>query len=81
MLRAAMAELPPRCRQLLSMLISDPPPSYAEISVILGIRIGSIGPERGRCLERLRRSGFFAELSDDEIADAQVSVQGSEPRA
>jgi RNA polymerase sigma factor (sigma-70 family) len=81
LLRAALAELPPRCRQLLSMLISDPPPSYAEMSTILGIRIGSIGPERGRCLERLRRSGFFAELSGNDIADAQVSVQGSDPRA
>ena len=31
-LRAAFAELPPRCQQLLSMLISDPPHSYAEIN-------------------------------------------------
>ncbi len=31
-LRAAFAELPPHCRQLLAMLISDPPHSYAEIS-------------------------------------------------
>ena len=30
-LRAAFAELPPRCQQLLSMLMSDPPHSYAEI--------------------------------------------------
>src|ERR1700729_2562412 len=32
-LRAAFAELPSRCRQLLSMLLGDPPRSYAEISV------------------------------------------------
>jgi RNA polymerase sigma factor (sigma-70 family) len=81
LLRAALAELPPRCRQLLSMLISDPPCSYAEISAVLGIRIGTIGPERGRCLERLRRSEFLAELSGDEIADAQVNVPGGEPHA
>ena len=30
-LRAAFAELPPRCQQLLSMLLRDPPCSYAEI--------------------------------------------------
>jgi len=81
LLRAAMAELPPRCRQLLSMLISDPPCSYAEISAAVGLRIGSIGAERGRCLERLRRSAFLAELGGDEIADARISVPGSEPHA
>jgi RNA polymerase sigma factor (sigma-70 family) len=81
LLRAALAELPPRCRQLLTMLISDPPCPYAEISAILGIRIGSIGPERGRCLERLRGSEFLAGLSDDEIAHAQISMPRSEPHA
>ncbi len=55
-LRAALAELPARCQQLLSMLTSDPPRSYAEISAALGIPIGSIGPQRARCLNRLRRS-------------------------
>ena len=81
LLRAALADLPPRCRLLLSMLISDPPRSYAEISAILGIRVGSVGPERGRCLERLRRSGFFVELSGDEIPAVRSGVPGSEPRA
>jgi len=55
-LRAAFDDLPPHCRQLLSMLISDPPHSYAEISGILGMPTGSIGPQRGRCLQRLRCS-------------------------
>jgi RNA polymerase sigma factor (sigma-70 family) len=81
LLRAALAELPPRCRQLLSMLISDPPSSYAEISAVLGIRVGSIGPERGRCLERLRRSELLAGLSDDEFAAARIGGPGSEPHA
>jgi RNA polymerase sigma factor (sigma-70 family) len=35
-LRAALAGLPPRCRQLLSMLASDPPRPYAEIHARLG---------------------------------------------
>jgi RNA polymerase sigma factor (sigma-70 family) len=61
-LRAAFAELPPRCYQLLSMLVSDPPPPYAEISAKLGIPVGSIGPTRARCLGRLRRSPHLAGL-------------------
>ena len=61
-LRAAIAELPPRCRQLLSMLNSDPPRSYGEISAELGIPIGSIGPQRARCLDRLRRHPAIAAL-------------------
>jgi RNA polymerase sigma factor (sigma-70 family) len=55
-LRAAFAELPPMCHELLSMLISDPAPAYAEVSARLGMAVGSIGPTRARCLERLRRS-------------------------
>jgi RNA polymerase sigma factor (sigma-70 family) len=55
-LHAALAELPARCQQLLAMLISDPPHSYAHISAALGIPVGSIGPQRTRCLNHLRRS-------------------------
>jgi RNA polymerase sigma factor (sigma-70 family) len=65
-LRAAFTELPAQCRQLLAMLIGDPPHSYAEISVILGIRPGSIGPQRARCLERLRRSNALRGFLDGE---------------
>ena len=54
--RAAFAELPPKCQQLLYMLISDPPHSFEEISTALAIPVGSIGPQRARCLNRLRQS-------------------------
>ena len=64
-LRAALAELPPRCQRLLAMLTSDPPSSYAEISAALQIPIGSIGPQRARCLDRLRKSSALAGLGDD----------------
>jgi RNA polymerase sigma factor (sigma-70 family) len=57
--RAAFDELPPRCQQLLAMLMADPPYSYAQISAALNIPAGSIGPQRARCLERLHRSGAF----------------------
>jgi RNA polymerase sigma factor (sigma-70 family) len=47
--------LPARCRQLLRILMTSPPPSYAEVAAALDLPIGSIGPTRARCLERLRR--------------------------
>jgi RNA polymerase sigma factor (sigma-70 family) len=51
----ALAELPACDQKLIALLASDPPPTYAEISVRLGIAVGSIGPSRGRCLDKLRR--------------------------
>jgi RNA polymerase sigma factor (sigma-70 family) len=66
-LRAAFAELPPRCRELLSMLIRDPPCRYEDISATLGIPIGTIGPVRGRCLARLRLSPHLRFLWGDGI--------------
>jgi RNA polymerase sigma factor (sigma-70 family) len=52
--RDALSTLPSRSQRLLEMLMADPPVSYTEISDQLGVPIGSIGPTRGRCLERLR---------------------------
>ena len=50
----AFKKLPAGCRTLLRVLLSDPAPSYAEVSENLEMPIGSIGPRRARCLERLR---------------------------
>jgi RNA polymerase sigma factor (sigma-70 family) len=77
-LRTALSELPLPCQQLLAMLLSDPPRSYAEISATLRIPIGSIGPQRARCLERLRRSKVLAKLGAGEM---QVKRPGGESRA
>jgi len=52
--RQALSRLPWHWRRLLELLMMDPPASYAEISSQLGLPVGSIGPTRGRCLERLR---------------------------
>lgn len=52
--RDAMSTLPSRSQRLLELLMADPPVSYLEISDQLGVPVGSIGPTRGRCLERLR---------------------------
>jgi len=61
-LRQAFSCLPPRCQQLLAMLIEDPPLPYTEISARLGIPAGSIGPTRARCLHKLRRHPAIAAL-------------------
>jgi hypothetical protein len=34
--------------------MADPAPSYEEVSSILHMPVGSIGPTRGRCLAKLR---------------------------
>lgn len=49
-----LAELTPRQRELLLLVVAEPPLSYAEISRRLGMPVGSIGPTRARCLEKLR---------------------------
>ena len=53
-IRTALAELDPRCRELLTLLYyqSEPPP-YSEIATVLGTPEGSIGPTRARCLKKL----------------------------
>lgn len=74
--RAAFAALPRRCRQLLSMLISDPPLSYLEISAVLEMPVGSIGPQRLRCLRRLRQSSCLADYLDK---GPEATTSGGKP--
>jgi DNA-directed RNA polymerase specialized sigma24 family protein len=69
-LREAFSHLPPRCQRLIALLIEDPPLPYAEISARLGLPAGSIGPIRGRCLDRLRRHPAIAALSNAEASTA-----------
>lgn len=61
--REGLARLAPRCRDLLSVLYQEEPMPYAEIATHLGLPLGAIGPNRARCLERLRKimeeEGFF----------------------
>jgi RNA polymerase sigma factor (sigma-70 family) len=66
---AAFDQLPDPCRALLRTLMADPAPSYAEISEALGMPIGSIGPRRARCLDRLRgRSELDVNVPDWRVA-------------
>ena len=52
--RALVAGLPRHERAILQLLMSDPQPSYREVSENLGIPVGSIGPTRQRSLRALR---------------------------
>ena len=63
-LLAALAELPDRQRNLLLLLLEDPPPSYDEISERLDMPVGSIGPTRARALARIRSSHAMQALLD-----------------
>lgn len=62
LVREALAELRPRCRDLLERLFLEvgegagpEASSYAEIARDLRMPVGSIGPTRGRCLQELAR--------------------------
>lgn len=51
---ACFGRLSERCQLLLRVLMAADAPAYAEVSEALGMPIGSIGPTRMRCLDRLR---------------------------
>jgi RNA polymerase sigma factor (sigma-70 family) len=63
-LRDAFQRLPPAGQKLITLLLHDPPMTYAEISAQLSIPIGSIGPNRHRYLDQLRRHPALAALID-----------------
>ena len=72
-LRDALTRLPPDHRRLLALLSADPPVPYAEISARLGISIGSIGPNRGRALDRLRRDPAIVALMQGEAVSREAA--------
>ena len=64
---AAFEHIAPRCQHLLRVLMADPPPSYSDVSAALDMPVGSIGPTRARCLDRLR----------DLLDEAETSAGGA----
>ncbi len=54
-LRAAVDALPDRHRRLMGVLTALPAPSYSAVADTLDMPVGSIGPTRGRAIDRLRR--------------------------
>jgi RNA polymerase sigma factor (sigma-70 family) len=56
LIRQGLQHLPDPCRELLSLLYAEEPPcSYKEAADQLKTPLGSIGPRRARCLERLKK--------------------------
>lgn len=75
-LRDGLAELPERDQALLKLRAADPPKSYGEISQLLGMPIGSIGPTLRRCLDRLREtSAVRAYLAAPTVDGGQGGAQ------
>ena len=53
--RAAFGRLDGTCREIITVLVlADPPVPYDEASDVLGRPIGSLGPSRRRCLDKMR---------------------------
>jgi RNA polymerase sigma factor (sigma-70 family) len=50
----AFATLDALCKQLLRLMLVEPALSYEEISEVTGRPIGSLGPTRARCLDKLK---------------------------
>jgi len=55
-LRTAFRTLEPRCQELLRIVAFVPRPDYSEVATRLGMARGSVGPTRGRCLDKLREA-------------------------
>jgi RNA polymerase sigma factor (sigma-70 family) len=55
LVRECFDALPRECRRLLGLLYGPESPSYAETARRLAMPVGSIGPRRARCLERLKK--------------------------
>lgn len=63
--RTALAQLEERCRKLLTLLFyRQEPMPYDQVAAAVGVPLGSIGPTRARCLQKLGRllqeDDFFA---------------------
>jgi RNA polymerase sigma factor (sigma-70 family) len=50
----ALSRLPERCQRLLRIVAWEPRPDYSSVADALEMPIGSIGPTRRRCLDKLR---------------------------
>ena len=86
MVRLALAGVSERCRRLLSALYyEDPSPAYAELALRLGVPVGSLGPTRARCMEKMREQlaiGDAAGITGGEFATSGGARERSarEPR-
>jgi RNA polymerase sigma factor (sigma-70 family) len=70
LLWVAFGQLSERCRRLLRLAVADKQGGYDEISAVLDMPIGSIGPTRQRCLDSLRQ--LLASAGITSLSDASV---------
>jgi RNA polymerase sigma factor (sigma-70 family) len=61
--RGAVTALEQRDKRLIALLYGEEPVSYAEAGRVLRMPLGSVGPTRGRVLDRLRRQAPVASLA------------------
>jgi hypothetical protein len=59
--------------------MADPPIAYAQISVRLGMPVGAIGPNRSRCLSRLRHHPSIIALAEDAPAELRGGARHDKP--
>jgi DNA-binding Lrp family transcriptional regulator len=77
-MRDGLGELSARDQWLLRLRAADPPKSYAEISQLLGMPIGSVGPTVRRSLDRLREtSAVQAYLAAEPPASRGTTSRGT----
>lgn len=87
LVRLAMGALAERCRNLLSALyFEDPTPAYGELSQRLGVPVGSLGPTRARCMDKLRDgleslSGSGAGIRSGAAPTSDSESGGTPPRS
>lgn len=72
-LREAFSRLAPSYQRLMNLLMADPQMPYAEISKRLGIAVGSIGPIRRRCLDKLRDDPAVARLAATDLESGHLA--------
>ena len=81
LVRMALGALAPRCQRLLTALyFEDPSPSYGELSSRLGVPIGSLGPTRARCLDKLKEALVPLAGAAAGISGGERPTSGSERR-
>lgn len=65
LIHRALERLSPLCQQLIrGLFFESPPRSYDALAEALNIPVGSIGPTRIRCLEKLRREMLRLEQTE-----------------
>jgi len=61
----AFSTLDAMCQQLLRLMTVEPALSYEDISEVIGRPMGSLGPTRARCLDKLRAA--ISRISGGEV--------------